>query len=63
MHNAIRHHSYINGIVLGTNVNGTASTGDVVSHLLGTTVTTVAHGQSPAQHICAKSTDPNPKLV
>ncbi len=33
-------------------VDTTASTSDVVCRLFGTTITSVAHGQSPAQHVC-----------
>ena len=39
-------------------VDGTASTSDVFCRLFGTTITTVTCRQSPAQHVCAKSTDP-----
>ena len=38
-------------------MDGTASTNYVVCRLFGTTITTVTRRQSPAQHICAKSTD------
>ena len=41
-------------------VDGTASTSDVFCRLFGTTLTTVTSGQSPAQHVCAKSTDITP---
>ena len=41
-------------------VDGTASTSDVFCRLFGTTIITVTHRQSPAQHVCAKSTDPSP---
>ena len=39
-------------------VDGTASTSDVFCRLFGTTITTVSSRQSPAQHVCSKSTDP-----
>ena len=41
-------------------VDGTASTSDVFCRLFGTTITTVTSRQSPAQRVCAKSTDPSP---
>ena len=41
-------------------VGGTASTSDVFCRLFGTTITTFTSRQSPAQHVCAKSTDPSP---
>ena len=45
---------------LGRAVDGTESTSDVVCRLFGTTITTVTRRKSPAQHICAESTDPSP---
>ena len=41
-------------------VDGTASTSDVFCRLFGTTITTVTSRQSPAHHVCSKSTDPSP---
>ena len=44
-------------------VDGTASTGDVICRLFGTTITTLAIVQSPTQHVCTKSTNPRPQPV